>query len=273
MSLVDGQGNRYGSISHREDDPNNGDNQIEIQLPHIENLEDHAWKIELVNKGAAEVEAHAWINQDDRGLSRLEEPDPFYTLGSISCGKKTIAVGAFDTTERTSLYRPFEATSAGPTRRPSKDKSPYNEEIPTSRDKPELSAPGVAIVAARAHGGVTIMSGTSMAAAHVTGRVALLFELAQRTGRGLLPIDETRRLLEIPEGPAPGPSPTAEAEESPEERPKPQATKLKRRLGRGSSNWTQPLRRLLEEIAKNDKNEPSTEVGNGGSRSRRRPVP
>jgi subtilisin family serine protease len=58
-----------------------------------------------------------------------------------------------------------------------------------------VSAPGVAIVAARAHGGVTVMSGTSMAAAHVTGMAALLFQLAQRAGRGRLRIEETRALL------------------------------------------------------------------------------
>lgn len=253
-NLIGNQGARYGFVSHRQEDSENEDHQIEIQLPHLENVAG-PWKIQLANKGDKDIEAHAWIRQDSRGLSRFEEPtEPLYTLGSISCGKKTIAVGAYDTAEKASLAPPFEATSAGPTR-------PSRKMLEPSREKPELSAPGVGIVAARAHGGVTVMSGTSMAAAHVTGLIALLFELAQRTGEGPLPIDKTRQLLGIVDAPAP----TASSEEEP--------TELDRRLGKRSADGSGSLKLLLEKRAKpkEEKEEedrpplPSLEPGYGDS--------
>jgi hypothetical protein len=171
---------RVGRVTHRERDPNNGDNLIDIRVPHVENVPG-PWRIELsIREGEAGF--HAWIEQDDRGLGSFEgETDGRYTLGEISCSPATLTVGAFDTAEKACLMRPFEATSSGPTR--------------SEVMKPELCAPGVAIVAARAQGGVTLMSGTSMAAAHATGLVALLFQLGLRSGRGPLPYAKVREVL------------------------------------------------------------------------------
>ncbi|HKI05533.1 MAG TPA: S8 family serine peptidase [Thermoanaerobaculia bacterium] len=218
---------RCGRISHRKEDPNNQDHQIDVRLP---TLEDPArpWRIELANLGAEEVSFHAWIEQDARGLSYFGEPtDSSFTLGSISCSEKTLTVGAYDTSEMACLAPPFEATSAGPTR-------PNRQGM--SRNKPDLSAPGVNIVAARAHGGVTVMSGTSMAAAHVTGVVALLFELAQRAGRGRLSIDQIRNILNL------------EQEEHPIETLLADPEERKRRLGAGSIDGAAAMKSLLEKI-------------------------
>jgi hypothetical protein len=97
----------------------------------------------------------------------------------------------------------------------------------------------VNIVAARAHGGVTIMSGTSMAAAHVTGVVALLFELAQRTGRGWLSIDQIRDVLNLDQEEHPVETLLA-ASSGPEAR--------KRRLGAGSIDGAAAMKALLEKV-------------------------
>ncbi|HEY3566335.1 MAG TPA: S8 family serine peptidase [Thermoanaerobaculia bacterium] len=181
---------RVGRISHRRQDPNNGDNQIDIRVPHVD---ERPWQIKLKAKKGTGIEFHAWIEQDDQGLSSFGgEADPLYTLGSISCSDATLTVGAFDTANGACLGRPFEATSAGPTRR-----VPLAEikKAKGKLDKPDLSAPGVRIVAASAQGGVTVMSGTSMAAAHVTGLVALVFQLALRSGIGRLTFSQIRDLL------------------------------------------------------------------------------
>jgi hypothetical protein len=179
----------WGRISHRERDPNNLDSQIDIRLssPKGKVLEG-IWTVRLEAEPGQAVPFHAWIEQDDQGAGRFVrmsptsvEPSPSHTLGSICCAENLLTVGAFDTSTQAYLHRPYEATAAGPTRK--------------GGHKPDVSAPGKNILAARAHGGTTVMSGTSMAASHVTGLVALLFQLAHKTGMGLLPIKETRRLL------------------------------------------------------------------------------
>jgi len=157
------QGKDAGVVFHRQKDPNNGDNQIDILLG--SNLPKGNWIVLLSTEGSTAVGFHAWIERDDFAQSRLSpaDDDRTHTVGSISCGKNTLVVGSYDATV------------------PGRDISFFSSEGPTrdGRRKPEASAPGHGIEAARALSQGTIkMSGTSMASPHVTGLIALLMQAA-----------------------------------------------------------------------------------------------
>lgn len=181
-SLAPGQSGTVSSAgqvvafaANRLNDPNNGDNMIGVFL---NRRASGKWVLRLRGTTAKKVAFHAWIERDDRSPSSFAEPhDNSHTLGSISCGKKSIAVGSYDAHKP---GRPISwFSSAGPTR--------------DGRQKPEVSAPGQDVLAAESRSGTRTvrMSGTSMAAPAVTGAIALL--LAEAKGRRRsLPIDEIR---------------------------------------------------------------------------------
>lgn len=175
-ATVQQDGEQLGLLIHRAGDPLNGDNQIDIllgpRLPH------GVWGVELRAAGATPFEYHAWIERDDdrrtppgailpnQSKFIAADADATHTVGSISCGRDTIVVGSYSATVDARDLSSF--SSEGPTR--------------DGKRKPELSAPGDRIEAARSRsdGGTVTMSGTSMAAPHVTGLVALLMQAAGR---------------------------------------------------------------------------------------------
>jgi subtilisin family serine protease len=148
------------------------------------------WRIRLrVPASNGGVHFHAWIERDDSGQSHFirHDADEFCTLGSLACGARTIVVGAYHAlldSRKSAHY-----SSQGPTR--------------LNRHKPDVSAPGHKIWAARSKGyrlwspgnpwrtaGTIAKSGTSMAAPHATGVVALLLQQAPAT-----PLDDIAATL------------------------------------------------------------------------------
>jgi subtilisin family serine protease len=165
--------------ANRLGDPNNGDNTIGVFLAPV--VPPGRWVLRLSNTNSSEVPFHAWAERDDAGQSTFEQPlDNTHTIGSISCGQKSIVIGSYDAHKPATPLSWF--SSAGPTR--------------DGRKKPEVSAPGHDVVAAASLSktGTTRKSGTSMASPAVTGCVALLLGEAAARNRSL-DVDEIRGIV------------------------------------------------------------------------------
>jgi subtilisin family serine protease len=154
-------------VGHRAADPNNGDNVLGVFLE--QRVPAGVWTIRLHGEQvAASGGYHAWIERNDPSQASFVDADGSHTLGSISCGQLSLAVGSYDAHKPAKPLSFF--SSAGPTR--------------DGRQKPEISAPGHDVFAAhsRTGTGVTRKSGTSMAAPAVTGVVALILAEAHAGG-------------------------------------------------------------------------------------------
>lgn len=172
-------------VANRLNDPNNHDNMIGIYL--MDGMPGGRYTVRLTGVGVpaggfpAGGGFHAWIERDNSFQSSFPAPnDNTHTIGSISCGRTVIAVGSYDANSATKQISYF--SSAGPTR--------------DNRNKPEISAPGHNVWAAKSltGTGITSMSGTSMASPGVAGIVALVLEEAAARGLNLT-IDQTRALI------------------------------------------------------------------------------
>jgi subtilisin family serine protease len=175
-----------GEIYHRARDPNNGDNHIVAYLD-SRGLAGE-WRVTLHGRRVVAGRFDANIERDDACAGCQARFDPAQasrrtTLGSIATSHLPLVVGAYD--DRDPIRPPAAFSSAGPTR--------------DGRRKPDLVAPGVAVLAARsapvgsAHnlGQVVRGNGTSFAAPFVTGAVALLYQ----AGGTSLSADDIRALV------------------------------------------------------------------------------
>jgi subtilisin family serine protease len=173
-------------ISNRLQEPNNSDNMIWICLG--SGLPGNHWTIRLSTTGERAVAYHAWIERNDGAQSQFANSTETHTLASISTGHDTIVVGAYDAHKAAMPI--WSLSSTGPTR--------------DGRLKPELSAPGQNVLAARSRTqGAVRKSGTSMAAPAVAGLIALIYEEAHRQGSNLTIEDLRERLMASIGGPPP----------------------------------------------------------------------
>jgi subtilisin family serine protease len=159
------------------------------------------WRIELRALEVRDGRFDAWIERDvrrpdnafaDQSFFAGSDFDPVRTLGTPATARRAVAVANYD--HRTTT--PHESSSRGPTR--------------DGRAKPEVAAPGTDVVSSSAFGGRRMpdgtlvparvaMTGTSMAAPHVAGVVALLLQEVPT-----LEATQVARLLQAAADPPPG---------------------------------------------------------------------
>jgi len=158
-------------ISFVQRHPDNGDSVVKVDVSNgMTQVERMYWTLEITaQRVAKEGDIHAWIERDgppnSRFLNHLTEE---MTLTVPGTAYNVITVGAITAASPIVVG---SASSYGPTR--------------DARPKPDVVAPGIHIKAARGGtaGDVIEMSGTSMAAPHVAGAIALVLSKAVRTGR------------------------------------------------------------------------------------------
>lgn len=149
----------------------NGHNRLAVAIERSgSKIAQGEWRLEAVGRRIVSTNAkvHIWAERvRDRSI-RFHNPDRNMTLSVPGTARSVVTVGACNSEFPMRL---LDASSLGLTR--------------DLRPKPELCAPGEDIVAARAAGGVedaVRKSGTSMAAPHVAGAVALVFSAQAKKG-------------------------------------------------------------------------------------------
>ena len=140
-----------------------------------------SWRIEVSSGGGSGGDLHAWLERDDGTLERSTLA-PFTTASTLSClagAAGAIVVGGFELDVAT------DGTVGGARRFPWASHGP----LPWGGDSsaacvPHLAAPAHGVVGAKSKStGFAYTSGTSAAAAFVSGAAALLIEQAVRAGR------------------------------------------------------------------------------------------
>ena len=165
----------------------NGDNLLVITIePDGSPIQQGTWTLRMLGKtvlGLGAGVVHAWVERhSSRAITFNTGDTDEMTLSIPGTAKHVITVAACGSA------LPLQLTSSsswGPTR--------------DGRSKPDLAAPGVDIVAALAntanHQDTVAQTGTSMAAPHVTGTVALVLSALYKSGKPMANAVQVRREL------------------------------------------------------------------------------
>jgi endonuclease G len=145
---------------------------IEISKGRRDEVEKGEWRLKITGIQVAEDKPlHAWVElMPDRQLFFLDDAEDKYTITIPGTSDHVISVGAIEVSDYIS---PYENSSWGPTR--------------NGREKPDLMAPGVEVFGPGVDRGelraLKSESGTSLAAPHVTGAIALALSACVKSGQ------------------------------------------------------------------------------------------
>ncbi len=161
------------------------DHRIRMQLKELARAptKDNEWKLRVSNPYPTNVDLHCWIEDDDLAAPIFTAPENAIvettTLSTPATAKEAIAVGSYDSSPSGKIA--FD-TGRGPVRQDA-----------SINPKPTIAAPGVDITSANADSAKFTSccsccpdsccclyvdhSGTSQAAPHVTGAIALMLQV------------------------------------------------------------------------------------------------
>lgn len=167
-------GNGY-EVSYVQYHHDNGDSRLLVTIwPGSKStIEIGTWELELQSGHVVVGDIHAWVERDDsRSINFTNHLSDETTLSIPGTAATVIAVGAV------APSKPFKLatySSYGPTR--------------DQRHKPDVAAPGDGITAAKGgtSNGVRTDAGTSMAAPHVTGAIAIALSHCAKQGQARIP--------------------------------------------------------------------------------------
>lgn len=161
-------GNTY-SLEYTEGFRDNGHGRLRIEIGKgsASAIRDGKWQLEIVNAAQTQPqELHAWVERTDwQPIAFTNFPSVETTLTIPGTAKSVITVAAVDAGPAVRVAR---FSGYGRTR--------------TNDEKPDIAAPGVGVNAAQSGTSFDFvpMDGTSMAAPHVTGAIALLFSACKK---------------------------------------------------------------------------------------------
>jgi Subtilase family len=180
--------------------PHNGDNLITITMASPESssafVPSNTWTIRFTNTGPGPTTVHAWLDNDDPKTTQFLPPHVSvrHTVTTPGTAKHIVTVGAYDDRTAGKVGQLAAFTSRGPVRRV------VNPQPTDDPHRPDVVAPGVGITSARPnvdessccdccidhYTGLSNNVGTSVAAPHVAGVVALMLERNPRLSADLV---------------------------------------------------------------------------------------